>query len=199
MTAPRKFGESDLTLFEYIAVAFSIVLSLGAVSLLSALRRVFAPDRRYWVHAVWVATVLFFHAVVWWSLWSYSVVKAWTLPTFFFVLLQPALLYVQASLLVGDEPATTKSWHAHFFRIRRWFFVVRILYVFVAITASLQILGVPLLHPSRLFGASHVVISLVGISTTSERTHHVLAILAALVTLASALVLYPTPIRWGAV
>ena len=188
-----------MTLFEYIAVAFSIVLSLGAASLLSALMRIFSTDRRYWVHGVWVAIVLFFHVVVWWSLWSYSVVQTWTLQTFLLVLLQPALLYVQASLLVGDEPATTSSWHAHFFRIRRWFFVVRILYLIVGITASFQILGVPLSHPSRLFGASHVVISLVGISTTSERTHQVLAVLAALVALAAAVVLYPAPIRWGAV
>ena len=188
-----------MTLFEYIAVAFSIVLSLGAANLLAGLRRIFAPGRRYWVHGVWVATILLSHAVVWWSLWSYSVVEAWTLPTFLLVLLQPVLLYLLASLLVGDEPATTESWRAHFFQVRRWFFVVRALYMCAVIGASFQLLSVPLLHPSRLFGATHIALSIVGTATPSERVHRALAVLSALITLAAALILFRGPIRWGAV
>jgi hypothetical protein len=98
-----------VTLFEYISVAFSIVLSLGAASLLRALRPVFAPDRRYWVHATWVVAILFSHAVAWWSLWSFSVVESWTLVTFLLVLLQPGVLYILASLLVGDAPGSSGS------------------------------------------------------------------------------------------
>lgn len=188
-----------MTLFEYITVAFSIVLSLGAASLLAGLRRIFAPGRRYWVHGVWVATILFSHAVVWWSLWSYNLVEVWTLPTFLLVLLQPVLLYLLASLLVGDEPATTESWHAHFFRVRTWFFVVRLLYVCAIIGASSQLLGISLLHPARLIGATHLALSVVGIGTSSERVHGVLAVLSALLTLAAALILFRGPIRLGAV
>ena len=125
-----------MTLFEYISVAFSIVLLLGAASLLGALRRIFAEGRRYWVHATWVVTVLFLHAVVWWSLWSFGAVESWTLPSFLLVLLQPVSLYLIASLLVGDEPATTESWRAHFFRIRRWLFAARFVYMAAVVLAA---------------------------------------------------------------
>ncbi len=188
-----------MTLFEYISVAFSIVLSLGAASLLRALRPVFASDRRYWVHATWVVAILFSHAVAWWSLWSFNVVESWTLVAFLLVLLQPGLLYLLASLLVGDAPSSTASWHEHFFRIRRWFFSARAIYITAIMAASWQILEIPLLHPARAFGVSHIAISVVGILTSSERTHAFLVILNLLLILATAFVVYLGPERWGAV
>jgi hypothetical protein len=187
-----------VTLFEYMSVAFSIVLSLGAASILQSVRRVFAPDRRYWVHGTWVLIILFTYAVSWWSLWSFNRVESWTFLTFLLVLVQPGLLYLKASLLVGDEPATTASWHGHFFRVRRWFFSVHAFYMAAVITGSWLILEIPLLHPSRLFGAFHTVASIVGISTANERTHGVLVVLSALATLGAALVIFLEPTRWGA-
>jgi len=188
-----------LTLFEYISVAFSIVLSLGVATLLGALRRVFATERRYWVHATWVVTVLFMHAIAWWSLWSFSAVESWTILTFLLVLLQPVALFLVASLLVGDEPATTESWRVHYFQVRKWFFSARAVYMVVIIAASWQVLDIELTHPARLFGASHVVISVIGISTASERTHAVLVVLSALLTAGTAGVIFLGPTRWGAV
>jgi hypothetical protein len=57
-----------------------------------------------------------------------------------------------------------------------------------------QVLDVELTHPARLFGTSHIALSVVGISTESERTHAVLVVLGALLTLGAA-----RPTRWGAV
>jgi len=188
-----------MTLFEYISVGFSIVLSLGVATLLSGLRRVFAADRRYWVHAAWVVTTLFMHAVAWWSLWSFSTVESWTILSFLVVLLQPVVLFLTASLLIGDEPATTTSWHGHYFRVRKWFFSARIVYMLVIIGASWQILGIGLLHPARLFGASHIALSAVGISTANERVHAVLVVLEALLTVGTAVAIFLGPTRWGAV
>jgi hypothetical protein len=188
-----------VTLFEYISVAFSIVLSLGAASLLRNLRSVFAPGRRYWVHATWVIAVLFLHAVAWWALWSFSAVESWTFLTFLLVLLQPGLLYLLASLLVADAPNAAESWHEHFFEVRRWFFSIRAIYIAVIMIASWQVLGVPLLHPARAFGVSHIVLSVLGIVAASERAQGVLVVLHVLLILATALFVFSGPVRWGAV
>ena len=186
-----------MTLFEYISVAFSIVLALGAASLLRALPSVFAHGRRYWIHATWVVALLFLHALAWWSLWSYSRVESWTLLTFLLVLLQPALLYLNASVLVGDAPEASESWRERFYRIRHWFFCVRVCYVTVIVLASWQILGVELLHPARAFGISHIGLSLIGIRTANERAQAVLAVAELLLILATGFVIFAEPIRWG--
>jgi len=185
-----------VTLFEYISVAFSIVLSLGAASLLRNLRSVFAPDRRYWVHATWVVAVLFLHAVAWWALWSFSTVESWTFLTFLLVLLQPGLLYLLASLLVGDAQ---ESWHDHFFSVRRLFFSVRAVYIAVIMLGSWQVLEIPLWHPARAFGVSHIALSVLGIAAPSERAQGVLVVLQVLLILATALFVFSGPARWGAV
>ena len=104
-----RSAADPVTIFEYISVAFSIVLALGAASLLRALPSVFSPGRRYWIHATWVVSLLFLHALAWWSLWSYSGVESWTLLTFLLVLLQPGLLYLDTSLLVGEAPESSVS------------------------------------------------------------------------------------------
>lgn len=186
-----------MTLFEYISVAFSIVLSLGAASLLRVLPSVFRLGRRYWTHATWVVSLLFLHALAWWSLWSYSGVESWTLLTFLLVLLQPGLLYLNASVLVGEAPEAGESWRDRFYGTRRWFFSVRICYVTVIILASWQVLGIELLHPARAFGASHIALSIVGIGTANERAQAVLALVEFLLIIATGFVIFAEPIRWG--
>jgi hypothetical protein len=187
-----------VTLFEYTSVAFSIVLSLGAASLLRALPSVFAPGRRYWIHATWVVSFLFLHALAWWSLWSYNRVESWTLLTFLLVLLQPGLLYLNTSVLVGEALGSNECWRDRFYGSRRWFFSVRVCYVTVIAFASWQVLGVELLHPARAFGTSHIALSVVGIATANERAQAALAAVEFLLILARGFVVFAGPVRWGA-
>jgi len=189
--------ENTLTLFEYISVAFSIVLSLGVASLLGSIRRIFSAYRRYWIHYTWFLIVLFAHAVGWWSLWSFSNYESWSLPAFLLVLLQPGLLFLLALLLVGDSPVSTESWREHFYSMRRWFFTVRALYMAAVITASWLLLDISLTHPSRLFGVSHMILSLLGIATANERVHGILAIVTAILTLGAAYFIFFEATRWG--
>ena len=133
-----------------------------------------------------------------WSLWSYSRVESWTLLTFLLVLLQPGLLYLNTSVLLGEAPGSIVSWRDRFYQSRRWFFSVRACYVTVIVLASWQILGVELLHPARAFGTSHIALSVVGIVTANERAQAVLAIVEFILILATGFVVFAEPIRWGA-
>ena len=111
-----------MTLFEFIAVPVSILLSLSAAKLLGAVRHTIRPGARYWVHTAWVAEMLFVHVLTWWSLWSVRDFTSWTLATFALILALPAFLYVASNALVTDSPDAVESWEAHFFEVRRVFF-----------------------------------------------------------------------------
>ena len=67
------------------------------------------------------------------------------------------------------------------------------------IAASWRVLDIELTHPARLFGASHIALSVVGISSASERTHAALVVVEALLTLRAAGAIFLGPTRWGAV
>jgi hypothetical protein len=66
-----------MTLFEYIAVAVSIVLSFGAVHLLDGLPQALDRARSLWPQTLLVINLLWLHVHFWWVFWSYHRVETW--------------------------------------------------------------------------------------------------------------------------
>ena len=164
-----------MTLFEYISVALSVVLSLSAAQVLGNIRHVFDPARRDWVHGLWTVHVLVLHVVVWWSGWALRH-ASWNLGYFSLLLSAPGLLYVAANALV--PPDQTVSLRELFLARRRLFFAARGLLVLVSFAASHLLLGIPLLAPPRLVGLLFLAICVVGFASASYRVHLCIAILA---------------------
>jgi len=136
-----------MTLFEYIAAAVSIVLSLSAAQLLGATRYVLAPSRRYWVHATWVADILFIHLLAWWSIWSVRDIATWTFASFALIMVVPASLYIASSILVTDSPRDVESWERHFLKVRRGFYGAYAVTVLAAAARRWLLLDGPLVRP----------------------------------------------------
>ena len=170
-----------MTLFEYLAVAYSIVLSLAVVRLLGGLPVAMAHRARYWVHAAWIGFVLLRALSFWWSFWSYREVVSWNFFSFALVLVAPGLLYVMAAALVPDTPSSVSSWRDHYFAVHRQFFTTQALSVVAVVIQSVLVLGVPLLHPLRGSQLLFVVLALVGATTKNPRIHAVILVVAVLV------------------
>jgi hypothetical protein len=165
-----------MTLFEYLSVGYSIVLSLTIVRLLGGLPATVASDRRYWVHVVWIGIVLIRSLLFWWSFWSYHEVAAWNFFSFTLVLLVPGLLYIMAATLIPDSPSSIGSWQAHFYAVYRRFFIILALSFLVTVSASHLVLGVPLLHPLRGVQVFFFVVALAAAATSNSRFHEMLAV-----------------------
>jgi len=178
-----------MTLFEYLAVAFSLVLSFAAVRLLGGLSVAFIPERRYWPHAMWLILVLLSSALVWWNFWSFRD-ATWNFFSFLLVLSPPALLYLQAAALVPENPGAVRSWHDHFFAARtRMFYAVGGFFLAAALSSWI-LLDLPLSHPGRLVQASAFGLAVAGARSTNERLHEALPVIfLALLSIAAAAVL----------
>jgi hypothetical protein len=163
-----------MTLFEYLAVAASIVLSLSVAQLLSALRYISIRERRYWVHMAWVAEMLFVHVVIWWSMWPYREVEAWNFGMFGVFLLGPGFLYVASDALVTHSPAEVESWEDHFISIRRWFFGAYALLIGAAALRRWVLLDGSFFAPDDLFAYAYLS---VGASTPNRRVQAVVIVL----------------------
>ena len=152
-----------MTLFEYVTVAVSIVLSLGVMRLLDGLRFAVLPERRYWTHFLWIATKLLNHALYWWGLWSMRDSISWNFASFMWVLLFPATLYLQSTSLVTTSPADIPSWRDHFYNIRTWFFGINIFLILHVVVSTTVLVDVPLLDISRVPLALVFVLNLLGV------------------------------------
>jgi hypothetical protein len=164
-----------MTLFEYVTVAVSIVLSLGVVRLLDGVRFAASRERGYWVHLAWIATKLMNHALYWWALWSTRDAVTWNFASFLWVLAFPGILYLQSTALVTTTPAEIASWREHFFSIRRWFLAINLVLNLHVLASSLLLLDVPLLDSSRIPLLLVFVLNVAGIFSANPRLHGLIA------------------------
>lgn len=165
-----------MTHFEYLSVAFSIVLSLAGVRLLSGLSVGVASERRYWPHALWIVGALLTSAMVWWNFWSFRD-KQWHFFSFGFTLLVPASIYLQAVALVPETPGQVRSWEEHFFRARKRFFYSLACFFLTIASGSWLLLDFPLTHPARVFQALGLGLALGGALSDNRRLHWALPVI----------------------
>ena len=164
-----------MTIFEYLSVAVSILLSLAAVRLIIGLPYAAASPHRYWVHLVYLVAVAVQTILIWWNSWAYRQVQEWLLPDFVLILLIPATLYFIVGTLVPDNPSTVVSWKMHFYQIHTRFFLAYILLFLLFSLSSFSLLGLPLLHPQRIAHVVGIAACALGAYSTSERLHAALA------------------------
>jgi hypothetical protein len=169
-----------MTHFEFISVALSIVLSFAVLRLLDALPHAMARERRYGVHLLWIFFLLWWSAVFWWFSWSHrSHQGEFAFPAFLVLVMPPAILYLCATALVSHAPAEITSWRYHFWKHRRRFFGLALALLLSLVFTSTALQHIPLRHPLRGSQALLFLVFGAGWVSKSERTHTILAVLAA--------------------
>ena len=169
-----------MTLFEYLAVFLSIVLSFGVIRLLDGLPAAVRPGRVCSLHLTWLIAVLWLHIQYWWVFWSYSGGVAWTYPGFLLALASPLLLYSLAITLVPRDSDDVRSWRDHFYRIRARFFYLCAAWMLSIGLANWLVLGQPLLNRLRLGQGTFFLLFLGGALSKRTWFQTLLAILVAL-------------------
>lgn len=169
-----------MTLFEFMSVAFSLVLALALSRGLNGLRSSFLEERRYWPHAIWLVTKLLNAVTYWWWLWAYHDLEAhWTIATFLLYLAIPVGMYLQVDSLVGHHPREILDWKKHFYAEHKWFFGINGILAIIAFIVFSNMLnpGDP-----NLGGLIWMLISLaysaVGYKSVNPKTHMAIASLA---------------------
>jgi hypothetical protein len=165
--------------FEYISVAVSLIYSLILAKLLGALPAALQPGRRYWVHALWIASLLGVTLDSWWRFWSYREVD-WHPTAFVILLAVPSIIFLRAAILIGYQPYEVSSWRTHYYKVRRPFFLLQLLAALNMIASHWiitdTILPVNVLSGTALFS----VLALLAVIFANPRLHETVAVLSAL-------------------
>src|SRR5262245_50539931 len=187
MPGPLGSGIERLSHFEYVSVALALLNALTVGLLLSSLTPVMDHERRYWVHAAWVLSLVLVAALQWWSFWTWRDV-VWSPVRFLWALSLPGLLFVQASVLVGETGSVT-SFRDGFFERRVPFFSLGIA-LSVNIAFSPWVLGQARWlspTPAHPVAACLMGLSLAGLGFRTHLAHTIIASLAMLLAIASIL------------
>lgn len=176
-----------MTLFEYLAIAYTLVLSFAAVRLLDGLSHALVAHRRYWVHAAYLGLMLLATLVVFWTHWSAHELE-WTFLTFAVNLSGPGVVYVLSRTLVPDDPGAVASWRDYFYSVRRRYFSGLCVWAVLMFAQTSFVLGAPLLHPSRIIQVGLLIFGLAGLATDDPRVHSLMVPLGSLVVIVTALI-----------
>ncbi len=181
-----------MTLFEYLAIAFSLVLSSAAMRLVAGLPYAVQPNSRYWVHIVAVCGQLLLTTGVFWVFWSYQAVT-WNLPRFYLALASPGLVYFNACTIIPESPSSVANWRDHFYSVRRRWYFGMLCWGLVTCVISTVVLDMPWSHPARIAQAAVVTGGGVGAASSSERVQEALAVVLAVLMVAMAGVIGSQP------
>jgi hypothetical protein len=166
-----------MTLFEYLAAAYTLLLSFAVARLVFGLPSAIPQDRRYWVHLVFVAGFAFLLAALFWNFWSLRDV-AWTFPRFLLILSAPVLALLMASTLIPGSPDNVESWRDFYYSVRLTYFSAWIVLSFLLVIISTVLVDMPFTHPARLAELTLAAIGVVGVSSSNPRVHGAMAICA---------------------
>lgn len=162
--------------FSYLSVLISIVLGLGLSHLLAGaaqLVRHRATVRLYAPTLFWMGMLFLLHIQVWWSVFALRRIEAWTFFGFMLVLAIPMMVYLLSYLQVPDKGEV--DLRQRYYENRGWFFALLTLLPLLSLAQEYFLWG--MLHEAADVGFRLVfaALSAVGLITTSERVHRVLA------------------------
>jgi hypothetical protein len=114
--------------FSYLSVLLSIVLGLGVTQVLTGVGRTIEARQRVQVYGpalIWAAVILLIHVQTWWVMFGMRAHQGWTFGAFLLVLLQPAVLYLLAALVLPtDFSRDAIDLRLHYDSHARWFFAL---------------------------------------------------------------------------
>ena len=183
-----------MTTFEYLAGAYTLILSFAVVRIVGGVPHALRPGRLYWVHVSWLSLAVAMCLMSFWLFLSYREFE-FTLPRFVVILAVPVLIYMYSSLVAPSNPSSIESWRDHFFEIRVPLFSVGLALSGFVIFNNYVFFGIPLFAPVLLPTEALLVVFAVGLSSGKPQLHAVLALSPPIITTLNALQLTQPGVR----
>jgi hypothetical protein len=120
-----------MTIFDYVMVLASIIIGLAVTHLLQGLARIVYQSGRseiYWVHVLWVVSLLEIAIFWWWWEFAFSSTHVWTFGLYLFVLGFAAVIYFLAALLIPGSLEGYAGYKDYYYTRRFWLLGLYILF-----------------------------------------------------------------------
>jgi len=188
-----------LEIFNFLAIAMSIIVGLGLTTTLDSLSKTIKYRKRikvYWVHLLWVFSLLFLIFQYWFGIWDFQQVQAWTYPAFVALLLPPIALYMVGDLAFPEFEADKEyNLRDYYYKQRRWFFAFTASYLFVdGINSTLMLTGTQWNSLDNTFRVFGIALVLAAAWRKDHRSQGVLAVIAFLALGAFVLIFSTAPL-----
>lgn len=168
--------------YEHVVVVMSMVLGLAVTQLLrgvAQLHRRRDRIRTYWLHWAWVALLVLFSLLLWWTFWNYRGITEWNFLRFVVYLSPMIAFYYLTAITFPDPPESVASIKEYYYANRVAFFGTFAVCGFLAGVAAAVVRKLPLTDSSNLFRVGLVLLMLIPARSANHRIHVAVFILCA--------------------
>lgn len=172
-----------MTPFEYLSVLLSIILGLAIAQVLQGYRGLLLARgsvRLYPPSLIWSVLILLFAVQAWWASFGLEDQQEWRFDGFLTILVQMALIYMGAALVLPDVPqGAAIDLEQHYQAQRRPFFACLLATVAVSLLKDWMLSGSLPDWLNLVFHAALAAIALLGLLARGRTSQIVLAVVVA--------------------
>lgn len=169
--------------FSYLSVLLSIILGLAVQQVLQGYRALILSRRRIAFYApplIWSALMLAMVAQHWWASFGLAGRGDWSFGIFATILIQTALIYMMAAIVLPDVPADEKlDLRDHYYREAPAFFGLGAATVGWSLFREYMLTGGLPERANLIFHVVYIALSLTAVLVKKPRLHEALALLMA--------------------
>ena len=167
--------------FSYLSVLLSIILGLAVQQVLQGYRALILSRRRITFYApplIWSVLMLTMVAQHWWASFGLAGRGIWSFGLFATILIQTALIYMMAAIVLPDVPADEKlDLRDHYYREAPAFFGLGAATVSWSIFREYMLVGALPERTNLIFHIVFIALSLTAVVIKKPRLHEALALI----------------------
>lgn len=161
--------------FNYVSIALSFVYTAAVLRLLGGISAATNKHSRYLVHLIFLVVIIISIIISFWGTWALTDVD-WKLYKFILALIDGALYYFIATVLIPENPNEIESWKDYYFKNKNKFFYGMLFFLIYVQIHSVILINQEFLHPARLGNLLALIPIIIGIKSYNHHVHLGIAI-----------------------
>jgi hypothetical protein len=169
-------------MFDYFGILISVILGLALTHALRGVARLIQMRHKvkaYWIHALWVFNVVSFVLAIWWGMYWWRDLHAWSTEWFYFIAAYAVTIFMWASMLFPPEFSDGFDFEQYFYSNRHWFFGMQTAVCLMDIPETLEkqavhVRDMPSYYPFLI--TVLLAVSVIGIVSRRSKVHGALCL-----------------------
>ena len=161
--------------FNYVSIALSFVYTAAVLRLLGGISAATNKQSRYIVHIIFLGVTIISIIISFWGTWALTDVD-WKLYKFILALMDGAIYYFIATVLIPENPNEIESWKDYYYKNKNKFFYGMLFFLIYVQIHSVILINQEFLHPARLGNLIALIPIYLGIRSKNHKVHLGIAI-----------------------
>lgn len=159
-----------IELFDYLTIFLTLLYTAAVLRVIGGISAASNKDNRYVVHIILISVSILSIVFSFWTSWGMKD-TAWTLPKLLFALVDPAIAYFIATVLIPENPNEIKSWKEYYYRNKNKYFSATLIYMIYIQFHGYILFNQPIFHIGKIAALIGLIPVIFGLKSSNHKVH----------------------------